>query len=322
LENLFSLFFELSNEDRLKILEQLNSKAMNTTNLSRTLNLSLQETSRHVHRLHKIGLVRKDTDLYHAAPYGELVLKHLKALRFLSQHSDYFNSHTLTRLPEEFVGRAGDLAECRYEDNSVLIWNNVQRILEEAKDHVWSLTHHYDVASLYMIPRALSRGVKIMSIDRIDHVHQDDADISATIVRENLQTVLGARKTGQLEERLLERIDMFLWISDEEAVLVFPTNDGKFDYQGFVCKDENSLAWCRNLFQHYWERARTLESMIDELYRWVMKRTGALGVLRKVAAERKVTQGEELVPELQRRGLIVDGKLTWIGNWIYQKLQR
>jgi predicted transcriptional regulator len=322
LENLFSLFFELSNEDRLKILEQLNSKAMNTTNLSRKLNLSLQETSRHIHRLHKIGLVRKDTDLYHVAPYGELILKHLKALRFLSRHSDYFNSHTPTRLPEEFVGRVGDLAECRYEDDSVLIWNNVQNILEEAKHHVWSLTHQYDVASLYMIPRALSRGVKVMSIDRIDQVDPDDTDILATIVRENLQTVLGARKTGQLEERLLERIDMFLWISDKEAVLVFPANDGKFDYQGFVCKDENSLTWCRDLFQHYWERARTLKSVIDELSRWVMKRTGALRVLRKVATETKGTQGEELIPELQQKGLMVDGKLTWIGLWIYEMLQR
>jgi predicted transcriptional regulator len=322
LENLSSLFFELSNEDRLKILEQLNNKAMNITNLSKMLNLSLQETSRNVHRLHKIGIVRKDTDLCHITPYGELILKQIKTLRFLSRHSEYFNTHSLTHLSGESVSRIGDLAECKHEDNSVFVWNAVQEMIEEAKDHVWSLTSQYDVANAFVIPRALSRGVKIRKVDRIDRVNVDGKDVLARVFRENGQPILDARKTGQLEGKLLERIDIFLWVSEKEAVLAFPTNDGKFDYKGFICKDENSLKWCGNLFQHYWEKARTLESVIDERYRWITKRTEMLKILRKVAKETKITQGEELTLEIQQRGLMADGKLTWIGLQIYKMLER
>lgn len=315
-----NLFFELSNEDRLEILGQLKTNAMNLTSLSRRLNLSLQETSRHIYRLHKIGLIQKDRDRFHITSYGESVLKHLKALQFLSRHKNYFNSHSLAVLPEEFVRRIGDLVDCRYEDNSVLLWNNVQRILEEAENHVWTLTGQYDVASARMIPRALSRGVTMMNIDRVDGY--TDLSHLVAIPREDLQVVFDARKTGQLKEKMLERVDMFLWISDKEALLAFPSNDGKFDYQGFICKDKNALTWCRKLFQHYWERAQTLEIVIDELYRWITKKTEAISVLRKVATGTKIIQGKELISELRQKGLMSDKVLTPIGLQVYRMLQR
>ena len=46
MENLCSLLFELSGEDRLRILHQLDKKAMNVTHLSKELDLTKQEVSR------------------------------------------------------------------------------------------------------------------------------------------------------------------------------------------------------------------------------------------------------------------------------------
>jgi predicted transcriptional regulator len=322
LDSLFSLFFELSNEDRFGILEQLNGKTMNITNLSKRLNLSLQETSRHVRRLHKIDLIQKDKDVYYIAPYGKLVLEHLRLLQFLSKHKRYFNSHVLDHLPEEFLTRLSDLAECVYEDDSVLMWNNVQKVLKEAEENVWSLTHRYDVASAYAIPKALSRGVRMRNIDRIDA--EEDAEMDpgslAAMTPEDNRPIHEARKSGQLEERLLERVDTFLWVSEKEAVLAFPSDDGKFDYRGFLCKNEDSLKWCADLFQHYWERARPVKSVVDELHLWVTKRTETLNVFCKVAKEKRVTEGKELMQELEQKGLIAQGRLTYVGWRVYEKL--
>ncbi|NIO36894.1 ArsR family transcriptional regulator, partial [Candidatus Bathyarchaeota archaeon] len=55
LENLCDLLFELSNEDRLRILYQLEKEAMNISDLSKTLELSTQESSRNLSRLSGIG---------------------------------------------------------------------------------------------------------------------------------------------------------------------------------------------------------------------------------------------------------------------------
>ena len=101
MENLCDLLFELSNEDRLRILHQLNKEAMNVTTLSKALGLTTQESSRHVSRLGEVGLTQKDVDgFHHISPYGKLILKQLPGLAFTSQHRDYFTTHSLEHLPQ------------------------------------------------------------------------------------------------------------------------------------------------------------------------------------------------------------------------------
>ena len=36
--------------------------------------------------------------------------------------------------------------------------------------------------------------------------------------------------------------------------------DGQYDFKGFVATDEDSLNWCRELFQHYWVRSESITS--------------------------------------------------------------
>ena len=55
--------------------------------------------------------------------------------------------------------------------------------------------------------------------------------------------------------RMLDEMDVFLWMSEKEvAVVFFPTVEGRFDYKGFTSRDENTLRWCKELFHHHWER--------------------------------------------------------------------
>ena len=62
MESLCNLFFELSNEDRLRIFFQLEGKALRMTHLSRELDLTIQETSRHLSRLSEKKLIQKDVE--------------------------------------------------------------------------------------------------------------------------------------------------------------------------------------------------------------------------------------------------------------------
>lgn len=48
-----------------------------------------------------------------------------------------------------------------------------------------------------------------------------------------------------LEMRMLDEIDVFLWMSEKEvAVVSFPTLEGNFDYKGFTSRDEGAIRWC------------------------------------------------------------------------------
>ena len=46
-------------------------------------------------------------------------------------------------------------------------------------------------------------------------------------------------------------------MSEKEASIIsFPDENGLFDYLGFEANDVNSLKWCKELFEYYWERAK------------------------------------------------------------------
>jgi len=132
-----------------------------------------------------------------------------------------------------------------------------------------------------------------------------------------------ARTTGSLEERMLKRLDVYLYMSEKEvAALAFPSLDGKFDYIGFTSTDEKSHKWCEDLFKYYWERASGREEVAEELYRIIKKKPNAISVLRKIASKETITHGKELVPELEHIHLIKQGELTKIGEIVYSMLQQ
>jgi len=262
LENLCDLLFELSNEDRLRILHQLNKKAMNVTNLSKALGLTTQESSRHISRLGEVGLTKKDVDgLHHISAYGKLILKQLLGLKFTSRHGDYFTTHSLGRLPIEFVSRLGDLAESIYTDDIMVAFHNTETMIQEAKEYIWVITDQYIMSTLPLFSKAFERRVKVKTIDPKHWV--PPPKLKEGIRAEDAQAVWQARTTGLIKEKMLERLDIYLYMSEKEvATLAFPTLDGKFDYLGFTSTDERVHKWCSDLFLHYWERAEIKKDFV------------------------------------------------------------
>lgn len=264
LENLCNLLFELSSEDRLRILHQLNKEAMNVTNLSKMLGLTIQESSRHVSRLGEVGLTQKDIDgLHHISPYGKSILKQLPGLEFTLQHRDYFTTHSLERFPPEFVSRLGDLTDSTYTDEVMAVFHTVETGMQEAEEYIWAIVDQYLMSTVPLARDAVERGVKIKVIEPEDWV----APPEFYRMRENAeeQWASRARKAGLLEDRVLEGIQVFLYMSEKEvSALAFPTIEGKFDYLGFSATDEQAHKWCRDLFQFYWEKAELRRGFIFE----------------------------------------------------------
>ena len=152
LERLCDLLFEVSNEDRLRILLQLEEKAMRVTDISRELNLSIQESSRHVSRLSEVSLTRKDVEgFYSLTTYGVLILENLRELEFSSKYSEYFSKHTIERLPKEFVKRIGDLADSTYMHNMMDFLKRIEKITKNAEEKIWLHVDQYPVNLIVLI---------------------------------------------------------------------------------------------------------------------------------------------------------------------------
>ena len=253
LEKLCDLLFEVSNEDRLRILLQLDKEPMRVTSISKELGLSIQETSRHISRLGEVGLTQKDVDgFHHLTSYGELVLKQLRELEFTTKNRGYLTAHSLAGLPAEYVKRIGDLADSTYIDDMMGFFHCIEKIIREAAEYVWLQVDQYPLVALASIIEALKRGVRFRVIEHKEMVFGPHLGLDS---QEEIQALTRTRYTPLVEQKTLDKINVFLFLSENRSALAFPTHDGRFDYRGFTTTDERSLKWCGDLFQHYWERA-------------------------------------------------------------------
>ncbi len=250
----YDLLFEVSNEYRHSILLLLLNKPMRVKDISKELDLTSQEISRHVSRLGEVGLTFKDVEgFHHLSNLGELVMRQLEELEFTSLHSDYLSTHSLERLPREFLKRVGDLSDSAYVHNVMDFLHHVENIINEAEYRIYFLIDQYPVNALALIGEALDRGVRLRFIEPEEGVQGPHIDLQR---QEEISGLRRARTTPLVEQRVLESIDVLLILSEKGCALAFPTSDGEFDYKGFLAEGEHSLRWCRDLFQQYWEAAK------------------------------------------------------------------
>jgi predicted transcriptional regulator len=245
LEDFCDLLFEISNEDRLRILEELSSTPLHATGVSRRLDIPTQEASRHLMRLTEVGLIAKSPEgLYSLTPYGSLSLRLLDGERFASRHRDYFAKHTAAALPTSFAARIGEL-RATLVDDVMITMHNVERVIGEAQEYVVRMTDRYQLTAIPDMLDALDRGVKFRVIEPINIVRPPGYEPDPRLTR--------AEAEGRFQDRAIEGIGVCLTASEKEvAALCFPAPDGRFDYRGFTSTDAEAHRWCIDLFEHNW----------------------------------------------------------------------
>ncbi len=106
MDRLHKLLFELSSVERIKIMLELQKRKLKLSQVSRKLDSTITEASRHLERLGQAKLIQKDTDGYFSvAPFGTLVLTLLSGLNFASRHTEYLLDYDVSQVPLEFVER-------------------------------------------------------------------------------------------------------------------------------------------------------------------------------------------------------------------------
>ena len=232
--------FELSNTDRVRILLTLLQGPENITGISKKLDTTTQETSRHITRLSDIGLVnRKPDGTYRITSYGKIVFNQVSGIEFLSEHKEYFIDHTMEALPYEYVSRIGELKNSSYIGNVMTVFQKIQEISDEAEKYIWRITDKRLNIIYPNIQNAADRGVEYRRIE------------PETVNESPLIEIKPPVNPGTV--RSLESVNVFMAISEKEVGgLAFPRINGEFDYLGFTSKDPQVIKWCGDLFKHYW----------------------------------------------------------------------
>ena len=252
-ERFYDLLFEMSNEHRHNIMLLLRGEDMRLTSISKELDLTSPEISRHVSRLCDTGLVTKDVEgFFSLTPLGGMVLTLLQEFEFASRHAEYFASHTHDGLPPEYVKRIGELSDSKFVDNIPGFFRQIERVITEAREYVWMLVDQFPLNHVSLIVEAIERGVRFRIVEPRNRVFTADLDAMAP---EESRALTRTTITPLVEQRMLDEVNVYLYISDGVCVTAFPTLRGENEYKGFTSSDEASHRWCRELFLHHWDRA-------------------------------------------------------------------
>jgi predicted transcriptional regulator len=253
LDSLNTLLFELSSSDRLDILHLLKKTPIKLSQISATLDFTVQEASRNVGRLAEAGLIKKGVDsAFYVTPFGEEVLNLLKGLNFLSNNKDYFLRHSASSLPEQFRASLGVLESFTYVGDVMIAFHNVEKMIANAEKFVWIMTNQILASTLPYLLQELERGGEFKLLMPKDYRMTEE------IFQSTRHPIFDkAVLNRKLDMRFIDKVEFFLCVSEKEVgAFSFTDLEGKLDYNGsFRAESKAAVTWAKGLFNYYLERS-------------------------------------------------------------------
>jgi predicted transcriptional regulator len=245
-EELSDFFIELAHSDRLRILFLAKKEKLKLTHISERLNLSMQETSRHLSRLRDAKLIRKDDEgFYHLTPFACITLHLLPSYNFILKNRDYFQDHDPSFLSPEFIKRIGELEEYEQGKGVMEVLHLAVVVINEAKEHVWILTDEVMTPTIPMIREGYAKGIKFRVL------------LPGQLTLPSGFQLPKPAPANPIEIRWLENVRVCIVMNEALAGLCLPNTAGKIDFStGFASRNPKFLNWCRDLFLHYWDKGK------------------------------------------------------------------
>ena len=242
------LFFELSHTKRIAILSLLRPQPLRLSALAERTGISAPEVTRHLHRLVRLGLVdRRPERLFGLTGYGRVITEFLPSFEFLVQHREFLRNHDLSRLPPAFVHRLDELANPEIGEDVTDTMRHLDTVLEGAREFAWFMGP-LPVLTEEAIAREMERSSAAVRVL-----------IPPNLVGPAPSPPRRRRPLERLEVRLLAEIPLGVAMNEQIAGVSFPNRAGRIDLTtGIRGRTSDFRAWCRDVFQHYWELGRPL----------------------------------------------------------------
>jgi len=264
--DLYDMLFEVSNDVRHEILMHLRDGPSTVTNLSQKLSISLTEASRHFNRLSQAGLIRKRPEGdYSITLMGKTILSQIEPLSFVVKHNQYFQEHDATGIPTQFLNRIHELrdAEANYTKSA-----NIMRLVEkiasipvEAEEFSYCILDESSM-ELVLYSEQEEDDEKTESIVETITSGVDSRALfpssldKSRIPPESLKAFHDLHRLENFEFRIIDSVELFLYMNEKYSIISFPDRGHKFDYLGFEATDQRTLGWCRDVFEYYWRRSK------------------------------------------------------------------
>ncbi len=244
MEKMHKLLFELSSLERISIMLELRKSELKLSQISRKLEITVTETSRHLQRLNEAMLIQKNTNgHYKLTQFGSLTLFLLEDLNFVLKHRMYFMEYVISNIPYQFIDRIGELGQVDYSSEAIKNLEDGEKMIREAQDFVW----------------ILSDQVLTSTIQPLMEKIKNTFDLRIILPEGKFPTENKSRLPSNnpgIQKRIIQKVDALVVLTEKHAIFCLPNQSGRIDYTGFSGKDPKFRAWCKDLFLYYWDKAK------------------------------------------------------------------
>lgn len=237
----------LSHPVKLDILKVISNEPEPVEDIAKRVEISVDETTVHLDRLRESGLVDRESEgLYHASPYGHLIISLLLDLDFVAANAEHFRDFNLSLLPLPFTERLGELKASERIEGTVSNLEYVERVFKEADRDIWVIANEVMLDTVPVVREKVSQGADFRFV--IDRTFKPPEGFKA-----------------QLPElwRQVAQIPSATVLTDKEAMVFFLDRKLKVDYSvGFMSKDPAFMKWCKELVDHFWNMGQKIDEGI------------------------------------------------------------
>ena len=248
-------FIELSNSQRLQIINALTNSSMNLTLIAKHLEITMQEAHRNFNRLMDAGIVSKDSSgSYSLTTFGNTIVTQIPSINFLSKNKNYFSDHYFADLPMKFVQRIGSLDNSKFIQGLVAVIEEIKEMYRYSEEYIYGMIPQVPLDLMEVAAKTVKeRKIKFNYIlPKNEVIPKKGKDFLNEI---NYQELL---KNGLVERKMIEDVRVSVVLNEKKALVMFPSIKGETDmnaaFSNSIHKENNKLfhEWCLDYFRYCW----------------------------------------------------------------------
>ena len=257
------IFIELSNSQRLQIINALTNSSMNLTLIAKHLGITMQEAHRNFNRLMDAGIVNKDSSgSYSLTTFGNTIMTQIPSINFLSKNKNYFSDHYFADLPLKFVQRIGSLDNSKFIQGLVAVIEEIKELYRYSEEYIYGMIPQVPLDVMEVAAKIVKeRKIKFNYIlPKNAVVPKKGKDF---LYEMNYQELL---KNGVVERKMKEDVRISVVLNEKKALVMFPSVKGETDLNGAfsnsIHKENNKLfhEWCLDYFRYCWLNSKPFDN--------------------------------------------------------------
>lgn len=259
---------ELASETRCSILILLHNKPAKLSSLARELDITVQEAFRNINRLMEANMVKRgraaagewrgsletssgSNSAFHLTELGRLVTTQvIPYCLVINTNQELLEDHTLRDIPDKFVQRIGALQNCRAVKNVTAVFEKLKKLESGAKEYLKIMVSQAWPEEGKILAERANNGVEVYGMFGRNTVFPKE------VIDVVIPTIEGLEKSGKIKSKMLDRVNIALYISESQSALMLPNMKDEVDMNILLVGDDPLFNdWCLDLFNHFWEHA-------------------------------------------------------------------